>query len=90
MVGEFGRTPGISGAGGRDHYLLLSSMLAGGGIKGGKVIGATNSDDSSVTDYGWDPTSGNPLAAAPAVRPSGGPGVDYLLRDGHRLDHHPL
>ncbi len=62
MVGEFGRTPGISAAGGRDHYLLLSSMLAGGGIKGGKVIGATNSDASLVTDYGWDPTNGNPLA----------------------------
>jgi uncharacterized protein (DUF1501 family) len=64
MVGEFGRTPGISGAGGRDHFLLLSSMLAGGGIKGGKVIGVTNADLSAVTDYGWDPTKGNPLASA--------------------------
>jgi hypothetical protein len=64
MVGEFGRTPGISAAGGRDHFLLLSSMFAGGGISGGKVIGATNADHSAVTDYGWDPTKGNPLAAA--------------------------
>ncbi len=71
MVGEFGRTPGISAAGGRDHYLLLSAMLAGGGISGGKVIGATNADNSSVTDYGWDPSNGNPLAAKTAryVRP---------------------
>jgi hypothetical protein len=60
MVGEFGRTPGISGAGGRDHYLLLSAMLAGGGISGGKVIGATNADNSAVTDYGWAGSSGNP------------------------------
>ena len=64
MVGEFGRTPGVSGAGGRDHFLLLSSMLAGGGIKGGKVIGVTNADNSAVTDYGWDPSKGNPLASA--------------------------
>ncbi|MCU1336905.1 MAG: hypothetical protein JWO19_2486 [Bryobacterales bacterium] len=71
MVGEFGRTPGISAAGGRDHFLLLSAMLAGGGISGGKVIGATNTDNSMVTDYGWDPSNGNPLASKTAryVRP---------------------
>jgi hypothetical protein len=68
MVGEFGRTPGLNQGGGaaagRDHYLLLSALLAGGGISGGKVIGATNTDNSAVTDYGWDPTNGNPLAAS--------------------------
>ncbi len=53
VVGEFGRTPGISAAGGRDHYLLTSAVLAGGGVKGGKVIGATNADGSEVTEYGW-------------------------------------
>jgi hypothetical protein len=67
LVGEFGRTPGISGAGGRDHFLLLSSLLAGGGISGGKVIGATNADHSSVTDYGWAGSSGAP--APRYVRP---------------------
>jgi hypothetical protein len=64
MVGEFGRTPGVSAAGGRDHYLTLSSMLAGGGIKGGKVIGTTNADASVVTDYGWNPSNGNHLSSA--------------------------
>ena len=67
LVGEFGRTPGISAAGGRDHHLLLSSLLAGGGISGGKVIGATNTDHSAVTDYGWAGSSGNP--APRYVRP---------------------
>ena len=67
MVGEFGRTPGISAAGGRDHFLLLSSLLAGGGISGGKVIGATNADHSAVTDYGWAGSSGAP--APRYVRP---------------------
>jgi uncharacterized protein (DUF1501 family) len=54
MVGEFGRTPGISAAGGRDHYLIQTSMFAGAGIKGGKVIGTTSSDGSTVTDFGWN------------------------------------
>jgi uncharacterized protein DUF1501 len=54
MVGEFGRTPGISAAGGRDHYLIQSAVFAGAGIKGGKTIGTTSSDGSTVTDYGWN------------------------------------
>jgi len=53
MTGEFGRTPGISAAGGRDHYLLQSAVFAGAGVKGGKIIGATSSDGSTTTDFGW-------------------------------------
>jgi hypothetical protein len=42
-TGEFGRTPAINGNAGRDHWARASSMLlAGGGIKGGKVIGKTD------------------------------------------------
>ncbi len=54
MVGEFGRTPGISAAGGRDHYLIQSAVFAGAGIKGGRALGATSSDGSLVTSYGWN------------------------------------
>ncbi|MEW5979004.1 MAG: DUF1501 domain-containing protein [Acidobacteriota bacterium] len=41
---EFGRTPGVEGAkGGRDHHPFgFSVWLAGGGIKGGVVHGATD------------------------------------------------
>jgi uncharacterized protein (DUF1501 family) len=53
VMGEFGRTPRISAAGGRDHYLLQSGLLAGGGVKGGKIIGVTSADGSQVTDFGW-------------------------------------
>lgn len=43
--GEFGRTPGINAAGGRDHWPHGFSMaLAGCGIRGGAVHGATNPD----------------------------------------------
>jgi hypothetical protein len=41
--GEFGRTPGAQGKDGRDHHPYGFSMwLAGGGIKGGTVYGATD------------------------------------------------
>ncbi len=40
---EFGRTPNINMNSGRDHYpAAYSSMLAGGGIKGGQVYGSTD------------------------------------------------
>lgn len=41
--GEFGRTPRINAQGGRDHWPNVScAFIAGGGIKGGQAIGATN------------------------------------------------
>ena len=41
--GEFGRTPRINPNGGRDHWPQVGcAMLAGGGMRTGQVIGATN------------------------------------------------
>ena len=41
--GEFGRTPKINNGAGRDHWPQVScAILAGGGMKTGQVIGATN------------------------------------------------
>lgn len=41
--GEFGRTPKINNNGGRDHWpRVCSALLAGGGMKTGQVIGATD------------------------------------------------
>ncbi len=41
--GEFGRSPEAQGGKGRDHHNLGFTMwLAGGGIKGGQIIGATD------------------------------------------------
>ncbi len=54
MVGEFGRTVGpVTAAGGRDHLNQQSAVFIGGGIRGGKVIGATNSTGGDTTDFGW-------------------------------------
>ena len=42
-AGEFGRTPHSTGTDGRDHHPEgFSVWLAGGGIKGGTVYGATD------------------------------------------------
>lgn len=42
-MGEFGRTPKINPAGGRDHWPQVWSVLtAGGGVQGGRVIGKTD------------------------------------------------
>jgi uncharacterized protein (DUF1501 family) len=41
--GEFGRTPRINNSAGRDHWPQVScALLAGGGMRTGQVIGATN------------------------------------------------
>ena len=43
FASEFGRTPGTQGADGRDHHIYgFSVWLAGGGIRGGVVHGATD------------------------------------------------
>ena len=43
VMGEFGRSPKVNGAAGRDHWnYCYSLMLAGGGIKGGYVHGASD------------------------------------------------
>jgi uncharacterized protein (DUF1501 family) len=50
-MGEFGRTPGVNGKGGRDHYARAwTTVLAGAGIKGGQTIGKTDRDGASVTE----------------------------------------
>ena len=44
---EFARTPKINQRGGRDHHLSSSCLLAGKGISGNQVIGATTDTDFS-------------------------------------------
>jgi hypothetical protein len=50
-MGEMGRTPRLNANGGRDHWTGAWSMLvAGGGVRGGQVIGATDRTASEPTD----------------------------------------
>jgi hypothetical protein len=53
-LAEFGRTPKVNPAGGRDHWpQCFSCTFAGGGVQGGRAIGASD-----------------PLGAVPAERPT--------------------
>ena len=54
-LSEFGRTPKVNPAGGRDHWpQCFTSYFAGGGVQGGRVIGASD-----------------PIGGFPAERPVG-------------------
>jgi hypothetical protein len=51
MLGEFGRTPKINKDAGRDHWSqAMSVMMAGAGIPGGQIIGATDRAGYNAVD----------------------------------------
>jgi len=44
-MGEFGRTPVLNKDAGRDHWVhVMSVLMAGGGIRGGQVVGSSTND----------------------------------------------
>ncbi|MEZ5301662.1 MAG: DUF1501 domain-containing protein [Verrucomicrobiales bacterium] len=55
-LGEFGRTPKINGRGGRDHWPhAMSVLMAGAGIPGGQIVGATDRDGAYASDNIYSP-----------------------------------
>jgi hypothetical protein len=51
MMSDFGRTPKVNGAAGRDHWTFCYSVVfAGAGIKGGTVCGASDAQAAFVKD----------------------------------------
>ena len=51
---EFGRTPDMNAAGGRDHFAdNYSNLFMGGGVKPGRVIGKTSETGAKLLDVGW-------------------------------------
>ncbi|HEV7403584.1 MAG TPA: DUF1501 domain-containing protein [Chthoniobacteraceae bacterium] len=51
VLSEFGRTPKINMNAGRDHHAkVFSCLLAGGGVKGGQVIGSSDADGMEPKD----------------------------------------
>lgn len=50
-IGEFGRTPRINSHGGRDHWTSCwTTVFAGGGVRGGQVVGASDAIASEPRD----------------------------------------
>jgi len=61
LFGEFGRTPRINRDGGRDHWPdCFSLLLAGGGVRGGAVYGASDESGASPAE---DPVTPADIAA---------------------------
>ena len=61
-MGEFSRTPRINGNAGRDHWARSWSTVVGGGkINGGQVVGKTNADGTAVET---DPYTSQDLMAS--------------------------
>jgi hypothetical protein len=90
-IGEFGRTPKISSAGGRDHWPdCFSVVLAGGGVKGGTTYGRS---DKLGAYPDRDPCTPGDLAATifwrfgldPAQTIYDGSGRPYRLAEGEPL-----
>jgi uncharacterized protein (DUF1501 family) len=55
VMGEFGRTPGdLTTMAGREHYAkAMVAAFAGAGVRGGRVIGATDGEAANVVEFGW-------------------------------------
>ncbi len=51
VMGEFGRTPKLNTSGGRDHWpRVFSVAMAGGGLRGGQIVGTSDSVGESPQD----------------------------------------
>lgn len=90
-MGEFGRTPKINADGGRDHWPdCYTVLMAGGGIRGGSVYGAS---DALGAFPATDPVTPSDLAATifwrfgidPATEVHDLTGRPIRLSDGHPI-----
>ena len=83
LMGEFGRTPKINSAGGRDHWPRAgSACLAGGGVRGGQVIGATDAYGEAPVDC---PVRPEDLAYSILALLGVDAGKQYLMPSGRPL-----
>ena len=56
ILGEFGRTPKVNKDGGRDHWPhAMSVLMAGAGIPGGQIVGATDAKGYYACDNVYRP-----------------------------------
>ncbi|MBI1353098.1 MAG: DUF1501 domain-containing protein [Acidobacteria bacterium] len=88
-AGEFGRTPRINPAGGRDHWTnCWSILMAGGGVRGGQVIGASDAKGAEPAERPIEPAQiaasvCHALGVAPdAAAPTADGGSVRLVEEG--------
>jgi len=79
-AGEMGRTATINSGNGRDHCTnVWSGFLAGGGLNGGQVIGASNADGTEILDQ---PINISQLPTLMCNYLGIAPGTELKLHDG--------
>jgi hypothetical protein len=82
-VGEFGRTPKLNALGGRDHWPRAGfACLAGGGVRGGQVIGKTDASGESPIER---PVRPEDLTASILTLLGIDPSAEYRHPDGRPL-----
>ncbi|MDR3632414.1 MAG: DUF1501 domain-containing protein [Isosphaeraceae bacterium] len=80
MMGEFGRSPMINRDAGRDHWTnVMSLVLAGGGLRHGQVIGATDSKGHAIHERAVRPQD---LAATVFTYLGIDPGAHWISAQG--------
>ncbi len=80
VMGEFGRTPKLNTSAGRDHWpRVFSVLLAGGGIRGGQVIGSSDAVGESPKD---NPVTPADLAATIYTLLGVDPALELHTADG--------
>ncbi|MEN9824599.1 MAG: hypothetical protein RI953_344, partial [Pseudomonadota bacterium] len=55
LYSDFGRTPKVNRSSGRDHWPIGGALVAGGGLAGGRAVGAT---DENLLALNVDPSTG--------------------------------
>ncbi len=82
-MGEFGRTPLINRTNGRDHFAAAwSTVLAGGKVKGGQIVGASSKDGTTVANR---PVSVGDLLSTVCAAVGIDPKHENLAPDGRPL-----
>jgi hypothetical protein len=80
LMGEFGRTPKLNAAGGRDHWpRAFSVALAGGGVRGGRAIGQSDSRGESPAER---PVTPSDLARSVYTLLGIDPDQEFVTADG--------
>ena len=83
VMTEFGRTPKINSVGGRDHWPnCFSTALAGGGVPGGAVIGASDELGEFIVDR---PITAGDMAATIYTLLGIDPGLELQTADGRPI-----
>jgi uncharacterized protein (DUF1501 family) len=83
-TGEFGRTPKLNATGGRDHWPgVWTALAAGGGVRGGQVVGASDAQGAEPADRPVRPQE----LLATIYRCLGLRASDYVQKPGGDAEH---